>query len=99
MLTQNPAINTYSCSPMVFLISLIILLNTSACKCGNVENADQYAGLTMEVSPTSLVGDQTTVEATFKLDNSQNATDLTLYKLRVTFTETGGTGSSFTYLD
>src|SRR5690349_9521583 len=99
MLTQDPAIHTYLRSPIFFLMSWIVLLNTSACKCGDAEKPDQYEGLSMEVSPTSLVGDQITMEAIFKPADSQNAAGLTPYRLRLAFTEKGGSGSSFTYLD
>jgi ankyrin repeat protein len=100
MLVKQPAIIRSFYQTLVLFIGLVGMLSATSCKCSIPKPPNHHSGrLTMEISPMSLVGPEKTIEATFTASDSKKPVDLKQYQVRISFIETGGTGSSLRYTD
>lgn len=98
----------------VILFNLLISLYAISCSCNDPILINQDGGekpsietelpkqsgiLTMQVGPISLLDDKKTTEVSFTTADESNPVDLNQFKLQIELIETGGAGSSITYMD
>jgi len=110
MLAKHFFTKRYVRRSLALVVSLLVLLCFTSCNCQNPsqkppnkpsppDQAIEYGTLTMRVTPTCLVGDEKITKAIFILADSNKPADGTAYKLRISFSEIGGKGSSLNYID